>query len=173
MYTAMKNKLAIILSIALFGILLTPSVAFGQAAGAACGVNDSCDQGLTCGTDDTCEVPDAANDEETATDFGVTKVSEGLGKSLGNQPLITTITSIINVALSLLGIVAVVIVLIGGFKWMTAGGNDDKVTEGRKYITSGVIGIAIILSAWAVTRFVIKSLSDATGSGSVSEAQDL
>ncbi len=104
---------------------------------------------------------------DKTTDFGVGKVATGLDGTLGNQSLIETITSVINVALSLLGIVAVVIVLIGGFKWMTAGGNDDKVTEGRNYITSGVIGIAIILSAWAITRFVIGNLSQATGSGDV------
>lgn len=98
-------------------------------------------------------------------DFGIDKVDQGISGTLGNQDLIDTITSLINVALSLLGIVAVIIVLIGGFKWMTAGGNDDKVTEGRKYITSGVIGLAIILSAWAITRFVIGNLSQATGSG--------
>lgn len=82
---------------------------------------------------------------------------------LGDEDLITTITSIINVALGLLGIIAVVIVLIGGFKWMTAGGNEEKVTEARKLIISGVIGIAIILSAYAIASFVINRLGAATG----------
>lgn len=82
---------------------------------------------------------------------------------LGDQPLIETITSIINVALGLLGIIAVVIVLIGGFKWMTAGGNEEKVTEARKLIISGVIGVAIILSAYAIASFVIGRLGTATG----------
>ena len=72
------------------------------------------------------------------------------------------------VALSLLGIVAVVIVLIGGFRIMTAGGNEEKVTEGRKWLFSGIIGIAIVLSAWAIARFILGSLSEATNSGYVS-----
>jgi Zn-dependent protease with chaperone function len=82
---------------------------------------------------------------------------------LGDEDLVTTITSIINVALGLLGIIAVVIVLIGGFKWMTAGGNEEKVTEARKLIISGVIGIAIILSAYAIASFVVNRLGAATG----------
>jgi hypothetical protein len=59
--------------------------------------------------------------------------------------------------------VAVVIVLIGGFKWMTAGGNDDQVGEAKKWIFSGVIGLAIILSAYALASFVINQLVTATG----------
>jgi uncharacterized membrane protein len=53
------------------------------------------------------------------------------------------------------GIIAVVIILAGGFKWMTAGGNEDKVGEARKMIISGVIGLAIIMSAFAIAQFVI------------------
>ena len=64
--------------------------------------------------------------------------------------------------MGLLGIVAVVIILIGGFTWMTAGGNDEKVGEAKKWIFAGIIGLAIILSAYALSSFVIKSLIDAT-----------
>ena len=58
------------------------------------------------------------------------------------------LTSIINVALGFLGIIAVVIVLMGGFKYMISGGNEEKVGEAKKLIVSGIIGLAIILSAW-------------------------
>ena len=100
-----------------------------------------------------------------ADTFGLDAVETGIGDSLGSQPIQETIASIINVALSLLGIVAVVIILMGGFKWMTAGGSDEKVGEAKKIIFSGVIGLAIILSAWALATFVISQLSSATGSG--------
>ena len=81
---------------------------------------------------------------------------------LGNKDIRATVASIIKVALSLLGIVAIVIVLIGGFKWMTAGGNDEQVGEAKKWIFSGIIGLAIILSAYALTKFVIDNLITAT-----------
>ena len=81
---------------------------------------------------------------------------------LGKQPVQVTIARIINVALGLLGIIAVVIILIGGFKWMTAGGNETGAEEAKKIITSGVIGLAIILSAYAIARFVLGSLTSAT-----------
>ena len=63
---------------------------------------------------------------------------------------------------TLLGIVAVVIILIGGFKWMTAGGNEDQTGEAKGWIFSGVIGLAIILSAYALATYVINSLVTAT-----------
>jgi len=90
-----------------------------------------------------------------------TDTSEGI--ALGERGLVETITQIINVALSLLGIVAVVIILAGGFKWMTAGGNEEKTTEARKLIFAGIIGLAIIMSAWAIAQFVIQNLGEATG----------
>jgi hypothetical protein len=86
----------------------------------------------------------------------------GESTGLGQQDVRTTVSRIINVALGLLGIVAVVIILIGGFEWMTAGGNEEKVGEARKRIIAGVIGLAIILSAYAVAKFVLFKLYEAT-----------
>jgi Zn-dependent protease with chaperone function len=73
-----------------------------------------------------------------------------------------TAARIINVALGLLGIIAVIIILIGGFKWMTAGGNEEKVGEAKKLITAGIIGLVVIITAYAIAAFVISSLITAT-----------
>jgi len=97
---------------------------------------------------------------DSADIFGIKPVEKDL--VLGKQDIRTTIANVINISLSLLGIVTVVIVLIGGFKWMTAGGNDDQTAEARKWIFSGIIGLAIIMSAWAIARFVLIQLSGAT-----------
>lgn len=92
-------------------------------------------------------------------------VGYGTATGLGQKDVRETIARIINVALGLLGIVAVVIILVGGFEWMTAGGNEEKTGEAKKRITAGVIGLAIILSAYAIATFVIKSLTTATSGG--------
>ncbi len=102
----------------------------------------------------------------SSTDFGVNVFQSSL--QLGNQDLRVTMAKIINVALSLLGIVAVVIILIGGFKWMTAGGEQEKVEEAKKLIYAGIIGMAIILAAFAIARFTLSSLSTATSTGNLS-----
>jgi len=82
--------------------------------------------------------------------------------ALGTQDIRTTIARIINVAMGLLGIVAVCIILLGGFKWMTAGGTEDKVKEAKRLIMSGVIGLVIIVCSYAVAQFVLGSLINAT-----------
>ncbi len=84
---------------------------------------------------------------------------------LGEADLTTTIAQIIRVALGFLGIIAVVIILMGGFKWMTAGGNDDKVKDAKKLIISGIIGLVIVLSAYAIAQFVITQITSATAGG--------
>ncbi len=81
---------------------------------------------------------------------------------LGTKDPRQTVAKIINTALGLLGIVAVVIVIVGGFKWMTAGGNEEAVGEAKKWIFSGVIGLAIILSAYALASWAVNSLVNAT-----------
>ncbi len=84
---------------------------------------------------------------------------------LGAQDPRDTIAFVIRIIMGFLGTVAVIIVLIGGFKWMTAGGAQDKVDEGRKWITSGIIGLVIVLSAYGIATFVINQLMGATGVG--------
>lgn len=100
-----------------------------------------------------------AQAQVTPNDLGI---QYGAATGLGNKDIRVTIASIIKTAMGLLGIVAVVIILIGGFKWMTAGGNDEQTGEAKKWIFSGVIGLAIILSAYALATYIINSLVTAT-----------
>lgn len=98
----------------------------------------------------------------TNADLGITAI-EGSGIKLGGGDVRQTAARIINVALGFLGIIAVVIVLVGGFQYMISGGNEEKTASARSLIFSGIIGLAIILSAWAITTFVISNLINATG----------
>lgn len=81
---------------------------------------------------------------------------------LGNKDPRAIVSNVIRYILGFLGIVAVIIILLGGFKWMTAGGNEEKVGEARKLIVSGIIGLVIILAAFGIATFVISSLLTAT-----------
>jgi hypothetical protein len=106
----------------------------------------------------------AANDANVVFGLGFVDGSEAgsQGINLGNKDPRTMVAQIINVVLTLLGIIAVGIVLLGGFKWMTAGGNEDKVGEAKKLLGAGVIGLVIILAAWGIARFALNELIRAT-----------
>ncbi|MFH0814603.1 MAG: Ig-like domain-containing protein [Candidatus Falkowbacteria bacterium] len=92
---------------------------------------------------------------------------------VGLQPLESTglsqedprliVAKIIKIILSFLGIVFLALILYGGFLWMIAGGSDPKHDKARKALTSAVIGLIIVLSAYAITTFVISRLGEATG----------
>ncbi|GEM_PF-680212 len=81
---------------------------------------------------------------------------------LGAADLKQTIINIIKWALGLLGLVAVIYIMYGGFVWMTAAGNIDKVRKAKRIIIQGVIGLIIILLAWAIVSFVIQTAINAT-----------
>lgn len=82
--------------------------------------------------------------------------------NLGNRPLIQTIGQLINVLLGFLGVIAVIGIVWGGFMTMTAAGDEEKSGKGKKVLAAGVIGLLIILSAFAIASYVINNLSAAT-----------
>lgn len=81
---------------------------------------------------------------------------------LGTQDVRTTVSNVIKAFMGLLGIVAVCLILYGGFRWMTAMGDQTKVDDARKIIVSGIIGLVIILSAYAIANFVLGAIINGT-----------
>ncbi|MBU4314973.1 hypothetical protein KJ673_01050 [Patescibacteria group bacterium] len=105
-------------------------------------------------------VPVAGAQQLDSEDFFGDDFTDSTG--LGQADLKSTIGNLIRVFLGFLGVIAVVIVLLGGFKWMTASGNEDKVSDAKKMLIAGIIGLAIILAAYAITSFVIESILTAS-----------
>lgn len=107
--------------------------------------------------------------EELFGGEGATGAEFASESGLGSADLVDTISSIIRVALGFLGVIAVVIILLGGFKWMTSQGNDTKVGEAKKLIYAGIVGLVIVLMAYAIASFVITQITSVTseaGTGS-------
>jgi hypothetical protein len=92
--------------------------------------------------------------------YGLNYVNNGLNNSLTNSDPRTVIGRIINIALSFLGVIAVAIILLGGFKWMTAGGNEEKTGEAKKLLGAGVVGLVIILASWGIATYLLNTFSN-------------
>jgi len=99
----------------------------------------------------------AQNDVFGINDFG------NAGVNLGTRSIQETIANLINIALAFLGILATLLLLYGGFVWMTSRGDAQRVDRAKQIIISSLIGLVIILSAYAITRFVLSNLGSATG----------
>lgn len=99
----------------------------------------------------------------TATGLGLnSNVQQSLG--LAATDIRVIIAKIIRAAFALLGLVFLVIVLYGGFLWMTAGGNEEKISSAKRLFFNGVIGLVIMLSAVGITQFIMHLLGlDAAG----------
>lgn len=67
------------------------------------------------------------------------------------------ISNIVRVILGFLGIIAVIIIMYGGFIWMTAGGDPTKVEKAKKILINAVIGLIIILTAFIIVSFIIRA----------------
>ena len=82
---------------------------------------------------------------------------------LGTKDLRAGVMGVVNIALGFLGVIAIVIILYGGFVWLTSAGNEEKVGTAKKIITAGVVGLIIIFISYAIAVFVIDQLIVATG----------
>lgn len=70
---------------------------------------------------------------------------------------------IINFFIGALGILFLVLMVYGGYLWMNARGNEQQVEKAKSLITQAVLGLIVVLSAYAITYFVVTNLLTATG----------
>ena len=68
------------------------------------------------------------------------------------------VVTIINSILGLLGVIFLVLVIYAGFLWMTAGGNEDQVGKAKRLLINAIIGVIIIVAAYAISYFVLNAL---------------
>jgi len=80
----------------------------------------------------------------------------------GGGGLTSMVGNLINIFLGFLGIVFLVLMLYAGFLWMTAGGEDEKVKKAKNIIFQAIIGLIVVVAAYAISTFIMSSLINAT-----------
>ena len=65
---------------------------------------------------------------------------------------------LINTAIYAVGIIAVIVVILGGVTYLTSQGNADKVRKGKNTILYGLIGLAVAILAFAIVNFIIQKI---------------
>ncbi len=117
-------------------------------------------------------LPVAASAIDVGTQLQATAGESGAGYAAARDPRLI-IASGIKVFLSFLAIIFLVYTVYAGFLIMTARGEEDKVAEGKKTLVRGVIGIAVILSAYSITLLAAKlATGDAAHQGNYVEIKN-
>lgn len=87
---------------------------------------------------------------------GLDKVNNGKA----NDDLQGQIGMILNAVYIIIGIVAVIMVILGGISYATSQGDPAKVKKGKDTILYGIIGLIVVLMAFAITTFVLNALNN-------------
>ncbi len=130
------------------------NTALGPNLGNNCTVDTGCAAGLTC-TSGRCEVSGGG-------DLGTMGMRGGpLGLSGGGvsvPPSICVIEDvfggILGFALGVVGLAAFLMFIYGGYKWLTAGTNEESVKQARMTFVWAIVGIAMAFGAWFILLFV-------------------
>jgi len=80
------------------------------------------------------------------------------GESVSPQDIRITIMKIVNVVLQFLAVIFLVLIIISGYQWMTAGGNEEQIKKAKKNLSNAVIGLVIILASWSIAYFILRRM---------------
>lgn len=80
----------------------------------------------------------------------------------GSTGIITTVT---NILLFIVGAIAVVMVIVGGFRYVVSGGNTANITTAKNTILYAVVGLIVAILAYALVNFVITSFAPGSTGG--------
>ncbi len=84
----------------------------------------------------------------------------------GTAPVTTVnqlVGGVVGAVLGLLGIIFLILIIYSGMLWMTAQGETKQVTKARDILVESVIGLIIVLSAYAISAYVGGLIGTATG----------
>jgi len=67
---------------------------------------------------------------------------------------------IIQLALSVLGVLFVVFMIYAGYLWLTAAGNEQKVAKAKRIIFQSIIGLVLVIAAYTITYFIVSTFEN-------------
>jgi hypothetical protein len=144
-YTKKAVNLLIVLSIVVSVVLVTSSLAVvAQEAEQAPSIGQNTIQNGLCG----------------GSNLHLT--SENCTQALGNpqNALNTLITRVVNLFSVIVGIVAVIMIIVGGFKYITSGGDSSNVSDAKNTILYAIVGLIIVALSQFLVRFVLSQATN-------------
>lgn len=97
--------------------------------------------------------PDGTPYKNSPAECGLNQIKDGK-----EDDLMGTVQKAINVVLSVVGVVAVVVLIVGGISFITSQGDAGKVAKARNTILYGVVGLVVALLSFAIVNFVLSGV---------------
>ena len=91
--------------------------------------------------------------------------------SAASGTLSDTIATIINILSAAVGVVAVIMIIIGGFRFVTSSGNPETAKSARNTITYAIIGLIVVALAQIIVHFVLYRVENSCSNGKPSSGQ--
>jgi len=133
-----KVKNFIVVGMAAF-LLLVPALAVPGVVGVAAAANN-----ITTGL---CTGTTAATGDSDCT---------GTKTSL-NSSIKSIASTVVNTISIIVGVIAVIFIIYGGFKYITSGGDSGKVSEAKNALIYAIVGLLVVAIAQAIVRFVLSA----------------
>lgn len=73
------------------------------------------------------------------------------GDYSADSSLEASLSTIIRIVLSIIGTIFLILMIVAGYQWMTASGNEDSIKKSKRTIINLLIGLALVLGAYALT----------------------
>ncbi len=92
---------------------------------------------------------------------GDTPIADAFGGGAPKDPRLI-IAYIIKIFLGFLGLIFLILIIMAGYTWMTAGGNEEKITKAKDTLQTAIIGLIIIMAAYAIADYITSCVLDVT-----------
>lgn len=101
-----------------------------------------------------------ASVEPALSQYGLGETAEkaGLKGAIKSSSIADLIGNVVGAALTMVGVLFLILMLYGGIIWMTARGNETETDKALKTIKSAIIGLIIVVASYAITNFVFQAI---------------
>lgn len=116
----------------------------------------------------------AANEQQNAVCQGSTlkintvdggecaRISSDVGGKKADDKANDLVAQIVNIFSVLVGIVAVIMIIYGGFRYVTSGGDSGRITGAKNTLLYAIIGLVIVALAQVIVKFVLAKVTSTT-----------
>lgn len=92
--------------------------------------------------------------------YGADQAAQTAGIQTGGQATVVgVIANVVSAGLSLIGVLFFILTIYGGVTWMMARGNEEYTKRALDTIIAAVIGLIIVIAAYAITQFVFTAIT--------------